>query len=661
MEANTGIEDLQTGFAAFLTATYGGGLKSLYLNRFAVLDGLGVPLEDVMIDAGPTYPEPPDHMLTIGALEPGTRQFFTGDIAEILIYSSVSSSQRAGVESYLTQKYISGSGTGTPEIAGQPESQMISEGSSVTFCVAATGALPFTYEWSRDGTPIPDATNSCYTIDVVSRTDQGAELTVSVINSFGTDSSDAAVLTVIDIDETPPHLDSAQRSLGDATRVFVTFDESVTDATASVSTNYTIDSGATVDSAQLVGGSGNTVVLGTSAINSSAVLRVSNIEDSFGNIITPNSSISISVSTRVPSQQDLKLWLTADTGVATTQVNDIEIVTSWLDQALNGGIQHDSVARFGNPTLASVDFPRGSLPVVRFDGGDGFQLANEDDMFLENLTIYAVIVPTANSGQTLVGNYKDATGFVLGQSDNLAGEIKWFTADPLHSLEADTGVPDFVSDTPVTLTATIDAGLKSLYLDGAPIAGANGPLENVNTEAGGPTPTYTAPPEHMLTVGVLEPGSRQFFTGDVAEILIYASVSELQRDEVWAYLQSKYFDDLPSEPIFRRGDHDGSGLVDITDPLNLLGFLFLGQTPPICEDASDGDNSGALDISDALNVLGFLFLGSFPLNDTLPGSINCGPDPAFEVDLDGPGGFPDQPPISLGCDIYPNATGLPCQ
>jgi hypothetical protein len=116
----------------------------------------------------------------------------------------------------------------------------------------------------------------------------------------------------------------------------------------------------------------------------------------------------------------------------------------------------------------------------------------------------------------------------------------------------------------------------------------------------------------------------------------------------------------PVGPIFRRGDHDGSGLVDITDPLNLLSFLFLGTTPPICEDASDGDNSWALDISDALNVLGFLFLGSFPLNETLPGPTNCGLDPTVVIDPDGAGGFPVQPATSLGCESYPSSTGTAC-
>jgi hypothetical protein len=119
-------------------------------------------------------------------------------------------------------------------------------------------------------------------------------------------------------------------------------------------------------------------------------------------------------------------------------------------------------------------------------------------------------------------------------------------------------------------------------------------------------------------------------------------------------------DTCPVGTPFRRGDHDGSGLVDITDPLNLLGFLFLGQTPPICEDASDGDNSAALDISDALNVLGFLFLGSFPLDATIPSSSVCGVDQAEAFDPDGAGGFPEQPGASLGCETYPSAVGTAC-
>lgn len=100
---------------------------------------------------------------------------------------------------------------------------------------------------------------------------------------------------------------------------------------------------------------------------------------------------------------------------------------------------------------------------------------------------------------------------------------------------------------------------------------------------------------------------------------------------------------------FRRGDHDGSGLADITDALNLLGFLFLGTTPPICGNASDFDNSGLLDITDALILLGHLFLGQ-PNALPAPGT-SCGPNPTTPQP-----GIPPIPPqevSDLGCDQYP--------
>ncbi|MCH2376108.1 MAG: hypothetical protein MK538_18130 [Planctomycetes bacterium] len=102
-------------------------------------------------------------------------------------------------------------------------------------------------------------------------------------------------------------------------------------------------------------------------------------------------------------------------------------------------------------------------------------------------------------------------------------------------------------------------------------------------------------------------------------------------------------------PLFRRGDHDGSCLADITDALNLLGFLFLGTTPPICDNASDFDNSGLLDITDALILLGHLFLGQ-PNALPVPGTA-CGENPTTPQP-----GIPPIPPqevSDLGCETYP--------
>jgi hypothetical protein len=64
--------------------------------------------------------------------------------------------------------------------------------------------------------------------------------------------------------------------------------------------------------------------------------------------------------------------------------------------------------------------------------------------------------------------------------------------------------------------------------------------------------------------------------------------------------------------LFARGDANGDGEIDISDPLFTLGFLFLGTALPGCMDALDADDSGVVDISDAVGLLTFLFLGGPP-------------------------------------------------
>ena len=70
---------------------------------------------------------------------------------------------------------------------------------------------------------------------------------------------------------------------------------------------------------------------------------------------------------------------------------------------------------------------------------------------------------------------------------------------------------------------------------------------------------------------------------------------------------------------FRRGDVNDSGALEVTDAINLLGWLFLGSPGASCMDAADTDNSGRLDLSDAINILVFLFGGDLPPGPVLLG------------------------------------------
>ncbi len=92
------------------------------------------------------------------------------------------------------------------------------------------------------------------------------------------------------------------------------------------------------------------------------------------------------------------------------------------------------------------------------------------------------------------------------------------------------------------------------------------------------------------------------------------------------------------DPIFRRGDANTDGEVDLSDAIRTLGFLFLGDAGLICRDAADANDDGEVDLSDAVATLGVLFLGNGEI--PAPGRNECGVDPTDD---------------DLGCEIPPGS------
>jgi PKD repeat protein len=115
-----------------------------------------------------------------------------------------------------------------PTITSQPTDQVVSEGQSATFTITATGDLPLSYQWKRNGTEIPGATEPSYTTPPVTPTDNGATFRCTVSNAAGTADSVAATLTVAD--ETAPVIGGVQAaSAGGATATITwTTDEPAT-------------------------------------------------------------------------------------------------------------------------------------------------------------------------------------------------------------------------------------------------------------------------------------------------------------------------------------------------------------------------------------------------------------------------------------------------
>ncbi|HKQ39135.1 MAG TPA: immunoglobulin domain-containing protein, partial [Verrucomicrobiae bacterium] len=145
------------------------------------------------------------------------------------------------------------------EITTQPANQTVNEGQPATFTVSATGTPPITYQWSRNGTNIPGATDATYTTSPLFPPDNGAIFRVQCQNSAVSITSDPATVTVI-TDTNPPTLVSAASLSGQT--IGLCFSERVATSSAQSNANYIVNNGAvTVTSATLRTNANNTTVL----------------------------------------------------------------------------------------------------------------------------------------------------------------------------------------------------------------------------------------------------------------------------------------------------------------------------------------------------------------------------------------------------------------
>ena len=82
-----------------------------------------------------------------------------------------------------------------PFLTAQPRSQRVMAGDSVTLGAELGVSGPFTYQWTKDGEPIPGATGATLTLNAVQAAQSGI-YTVTVQNNLGTVTSDGAMVIV---------------------------------------------------------------------------------------------------------------------------------------------------------------------------------------------------------------------------------------------------------------------------------------------------------------------------------------------------------------------------------------------------------------------------------------------------------------------------------
>jgi hypothetical protein len=78
--------------------------------------------------------------------------------------------------------------------------------------------------------------------------------------------------------------------------------------------------------------------------------------------------------------------------------------------------------------------------------------------------------------------------------------------------------------------------------------------------------------------------------------------------------------------LFKRGDSNLDGSIDLSDVIVLLDFLFRGRRSIPCASAADADDNGELDISDGIRIVNFLFISGSPPG--APGPWEPGIDPS---------------------------------
>jgi glucose/arabinose dehydrogenase len=94
------------------------------------------------------------------------------------------------------------SGSSIPDILQNPASQTVAASQPATFKVSAAGVKPFTYRWQKNGVDIPGAVDSTFKIAAVAAGDAGA-YRVIITNTYGSDTSSAATLTVTAFNSKP--------------------------------------------------------------------------------------------------------------------------------------------------------------------------------------------------------------------------------------------------------------------------------------------------------------------------------------------------------------------------------------------------------------------------------------------------------------------------
>jgi len=351
-------------------------------------------------------------------------------------------------------------------------------------------------------------------------------------------------------------------------------------------------------------------------------------------------------------------------------------VRTWIDKVCGLALTQPSAAL--RPIMSRL----GTAPALRFSDDLLIDLNGGDAAWLQDSQGSLVtVLSTTRRSQTFhfevarmrAGGEEESTfspfldpsagGYGIQTIGDLASESAPYTNNSTNSLteiDNDDDLHFFIM--------TSDSTQYAFFTDGTSL---DGKTTQVGSDRGQWFSEVVDPA--YISVGTRTSGtgvpSNQDHGGHIGEILIFDHpLAPSERAEIADYVDRKYscvpdgeveltcndgddndcdglidgFDpDCPTEqeqPLFRRGDVNADGETNIADAIALFGWLFQGDSPPSCLDASDTDNTGDQNLTDGVFLLTFLFQGGSAPPD--PGTQDCGSDPDPEELNTGCGAFP---------------------
>lgn len=227
------------------------------------------------------------------------------------VYLGIATSAHSGTQLLTATDADFGAAPEMPvTITTQPANNtVVNQSNAVTITVAASG-IPISYQWRTNGTAIPGATNTSYTIPAAGAADGTWAYSVLVYNDISSQISSNAFLTVL-LDTNTPAITGI--SSYDGTTVTVYFSEKLDPTTAANPANYTVP-GATVTGATLLADGQSVLLTLSTVISGGFTVTASNVQDLIGHNVMVAGSQAFNTVYNTPGYFSLQDYNTGTPG-----------------------------------------------------------------------------------------------------------------------------------------------------------------------------------------------------------------------------------------------------------------------------------------------------------------------------------------------------------